>query len=188
MSALSSVTHTTSSSSTSTSGSTPDIVIPESIQNMIDFFSSAPVSLVAGALFGAGSSALAAGLFTAVSPLGGAIFGATRFVGSRVVGWICDKVNCAPDSKVAAVAKGVLSVIGGIGAGCAALSLAGHTWTAGSIAGIYLGSFLTAIPLAIPVLCAGLAVGGVALVYTLFQNGAFDSLLASSSSSSAIRA
>lgn len=90
------------------------------------------ISVPMGSLMFAGAGALAAGLFTAVSPLGGAIFAAAGFVAGqtvfsatdslgRAVDWICEKVNCDPESMVAKVAKNAAPVITGV---LAALGLA----------------------------------------------------------------
>jgi hypothetical protein len=61
-----------------------------------------------------GASALAAGLFTTISPLGGAIFGVSSLLSHRLVHSICNKVSCSSDSIIFKVAQFALSLIGGI--------------------------------------------------------------------------
>ena len=100
---------------------------------------------VIGVGFGAGLSALAAGLFTAVSPLGGAIFGIGSLVGHKSVAWLCDKVGCEKESLVGKTLNKALPIIASIGAGCAALSAAGYAWTPGAVAAIYLGGYAISI-------------------------------------------
>ncbi len=70
-----------------------------------------------GAAVMAGTTALAAGLLTATSPLGGAIFGVGSFLGHCLIHWISDKVGCCPDSLIFRVAQFALSTMGGISAG-----------------------------------------------------------------------
>lgn len=110
-----------------------------------DFFNSRPVAFTAGALFNAGTGALI-GLFTAVSPLGGAIYGLGNFGTSYVVTWISDKFNCCPDSLIAQVARAVLPMIAGISAGLALVHVAGFSLTTVSAAALIVGSI--AIPIA----------------------------------------
>lgn len=80
-----------------------------------------PARLTFGIALMSAASAVAAGLFTTISPLGGAIFGASFgascFLGHRLIHWICDKIGCCPDSIIFRVGKQGLSVIGGIAAG-----------------------------------------------------------------------
>lgn len=75
-----------------------------------------PAQLAFGAVLMSSSSAIAAGLLTSISPLGGAIFGASYFLSNRLVHWICDKTNCFPESIVFRIAQFALSTIGGLGA------------------------------------------------------------------------
>jgi hypothetical protein len=75
-----------------------------------------PAQMAFGIALMGGSSAIAAGIFTAVSPLGGAIFGVSQFFSSRLIHWVCDKINCCPDDIIFKVAQFGLSTIGGIGA------------------------------------------------------------------------
>jgi hypothetical protein len=75
-----------------------------------------PVRLAFGAALLGGAGAVAAGLFTTVTPLGGAVFGVSYLLSSRLVYWICEQVNCWPESIVFRIAELALSVIGGIGA------------------------------------------------------------------------
>lgn len=121
-----------------------------------------------------GSSALAAGLFTGISPLGGAIYGlgyvAAGTAGDYAMSWICDKLNCDPDSMVAQVAKYALPMIAGIGAGLAAVFAAGFPVTLGSAAGLAAGSVAILISGAIG---AAIAVAGIvtplALIFALYR-------------------
>ncbi len=76
-----------------------------------------PGQIAVGAAVMAGTSGLAAGLLTVVSPLGGAVFGIGSFLGHCLIHWISDKVECCPDSLVFKVAQFGFSTIGGISAG-----------------------------------------------------------------------
>ena len=82
-----------------------------------------------GAAFVGGIGAVSAGLFTTISPLGGAVFGASYALGGHLISWICDKVGCCPDSMVTAVAKQALVTIGGIAAGALVTTLVGFPMT-----------------------------------------------------------
>jgi hypothetical protein len=73
-----------------------------------------PARLTFGAATMGGATALAAALFTTISPLGGAIFGVTSFLGSRLIHWISDKINCLPESPIFRIAQYALAAIGGI--------------------------------------------------------------------------
>lgn len=92
-----------------------------------------------------GAGALSAGLFTTISPLGGAIYGLGNWVGERgvtsAVSWICDKLDCDPDSTVAKVAKSAIFTIAGIGAGLAVIFAAGFSVTLGSAISLVAGTF-----------------------------------------------
>ena len=98
-------------------------------------FDNSPASLLFGTAFAAGSTALVAGAFTAISPLGGAIFGASSFLAGRLINFICDKVECCPDSMVAKCSKVALSFLGGIGAAILITTFVGFpmTFTAGLV-------------------------------------------------------
>ncbi len=88
-----------------------------------------PAQLAFGAaLMGAGS-AIAAGLFTTISPLGGAIFGVSDWLSNRLIHWICEKVSCCPDDLIFRVAKSALAVMGGIAAGVLITTAAGFPMT-----------------------------------------------------------
>lgn len=109
-----------------------------------------PIGAPTGSLMFAGVGALAAGLFAGVSPLGGAIFGVAGFLAGytakqfnifgRAVDWICEKVNCDPESMVAKVVKVAAPIITGILAGLALTLATGFSLGAGSVAGLLLGS------------------------------------------------
>ncbi len=75
-----------------------------------------PAQLAFGAALMGSAGAVAAGLFTMISPLGGAIFGVSYLLSNRLIHWICDKINCCPDSLIFKVAQFALSTIGGIAA------------------------------------------------------------------------
>jgi hypothetical protein len=88
-----------------------------------------PAQLAFGAALMSSAGAVAAGLFTTISPLGGAIFGVSYLLSNRLIHWICDKVNCCPDSIIFKVAQFALSTIGGIAASVLMTSAIGFPMT-----------------------------------------------------------
>ena len=88
-----------------------------------------PARLTFGTVFAGGTCAAAVGLFTTMSPLGGAIFGVSSFLCTRLLHWICDKINCCPDNIIYRVAQLVLPIIGGIAAGALITSAIGFPMT-----------------------------------------------------------
>lgn len=90
----------------------------------------------------AGISATTAALFTSISPLGGALFGAGAFLGGHLIHTICEKFQCFPDNTLGRIAYRALPVFGGIMTGVALTSLFGFSITFAS------GLFLTATALA----------------------------------------
>ena len=137
--------------------------LPTISQQMHDY---SPANLLFGAAFTAGSTALAAGAFTAISPLGGAVFGVSSFLSGRLINWICDKVNCFPDSIVARVAQFALSTIGGIGAAVLVTTLVGFpmTMTSGVILAVASIAISVAAGLALAsCLCSSAIATGIAL-------------------------
>ena len=74
--------------------------------------------------FGAGEGAVVAAISGLTSPLGGAVFGTGCWFGSRLVSWICDKMNCPHDSLVATTARMFFASLAGIFSGvCIATAL-----------------------------------------------------------------
>jgi hypothetical protein len=94
-----------------------------------------PAQLAFGAVLVGSACAVAAGLFTTISPLGGAIFGVSYLLSDRLIHWICDKVSCCPDSLIFKVANFALSMIAGIAAGALITTAVGFpmTVTSGAI-------------------------------------------------------
>jgi len=70
-----------------------------------------PARLAVGAVFEGATTALAAGLFTTISPLGGAIFGVSQWLSFHLIQWISDKINCCADSLIGKIAQLALSWI-----------------------------------------------------------------------------
>lgn len=93
-----------------------------------------PARLTFGAATMGGATALAAALLTTVSPLGGAIFGVSAFLGNRLIHWISDKVNCCPESPIYRIAQFALSTIGGIAAAALVTTALGFPITAATAA------------------------------------------------------
>lgn len=112
-----------------------------------------PARMTFGTVLAGGTCAAAAGLFTTMSPLGGAIFGASGFLCSRLIHWIYDKVNCCPDNIIFKVAQSVLPIIGGIAAGAFITSAIGFPMT------IMTGVLLSAASIAVT-FAALIALGG----------------------------
>jgi hypothetical protein len=131
------------------------------------FLQDVPPSLVAfGVVMFGSTCAIAAGIFTAVSPLGGAVFGVSFFLSNRLVHWICDKVGCCPDHIIFKVGRFALSLIGGISAAVLVTTVVGFPMTAAACL------ILTAAPAVATVasllvfggcLCSSAVVTGVAL-------------------------
>ena len=115
--------------------------------------------LLVGSAFAGGATALAAGIFTTISPLGGAIFGVSEWVTGHLINWICNKMDCCPDSMVAKVGKMCLQIIGGIVAAALLTTLAGFpmTFTTGVILSVATTATLMISACAFCCLCAPLA-------------------------------
>jgi hypothetical protein len=91
------------------------MILPATIQRNNQFQSQiSPAQLAFGAALLGGAGAVAAGLFTTVSPLGGAIFGVSYLLSNRLIHWICDQINCCPESLIFKVGQFALATIGGI--------------------------------------------------------------------------
>ena len=88
-----------------------------------------PAQLTFGAALRGGSNAIAAALFTSMSPLGGAIFGVSSFLSERLIHWICAKTTCSPEDTIFKIAQFALSVIGGIASGVAITTAIGFPMT-----------------------------------------------------------
>jgi len=91
-----------------------------------------PARLFLGTAMVGSAAAIAASLITTISPLGGAIFGASSFLGNRLVHWICDRVSCCPESLIFRIARFALSLIGGIVSGSFTAAAFGFPMTAGT--------------------------------------------------------
>ena len=112
-----------------------------------------PARLAFGATVMGAAGAVAAGLFTTISPLGGAIFGVSYFLGHRLIHWICDKMSCYHGSMIFKVARFCLSVIGGIAASVLLTTAIGFPMT------MINGAFLTVTSIGVTI-AALLALGG----------------------------
>jgi hypothetical protein len=124
-----------------------------------------PVQLAFGTALSGGAGAIAAGIFTTVSPLGGAVFGVSSFLSHWLIHWICDKINCCPESVVFKVAQFTLRVIGGIGAGVLTTTVVGFpmTMTTGVILTVALTGVIIATLLTLgSCLCSSAAASGLA--------------------------
>lgn len=88
-------------------------------------------------LTGTGLGALAAGLLTAVSPMGGALYGLTAAITGTTttfaIDWISEKMGGSPNNTILKATLTALPLITGIGAGFASLILAGFTLTPGTV-------------------------------------------------------
>jgi hypothetical protein len=75
-----------------------------------------PAELAFQAAVAGGMGAITAAVFTTLSPLGGAIFGASFYTGFVLSGylihWISEKTNCPPDSIIFRVAKSASVILG----------------------------------------------------------------------------
>ena len=110
-----------------------------------------------------GMGAVCAGLFTTISPLGGAVFGVSEYLSSHLISWICDKVDCCPDSMVAKVAKYALTIIGEIAAAAMVTTLVGFPMTVTSAVTLSITTIVaTVVSMSIIACCcptAGAAMG-----------------------------
>ncbi len=98
----------------------------------------------------AATGALAAGLFTSISPIGGAIFGIGSLGGNYLVHWLCEKTNVPQESTLSKVISCVLKVLGGVFIGAFAATLLGFpiSFTAGIIlTAAMIGTALITIPI-----------------------------------------
>ncbi len=112
------------------------------------------------------AGAVAAAVFTPIAPVGGAIFGASYFLSNRLIYFICQSVNCCPDSLIAKVATFALSTLGGVVAAMAITAAFGihMTFTAGVVLAIAtIGTAIAAILTLGGCLCCSAIVTGVAL-------------------------
>ncbi len=109
--------------------------------------------LVFTAAFVTSASAATAGLFTSIGPLGGAIFGFSSWLSSRIIYWICDKVNCCPDHLIFRTAQLAFSTIASIAAAALITTTFGFPMT------VTAGFVLTAASLSVT-LAASLVLGG----------------------------
>ncbi len=95
------------------------------------------------------TGALAAGLFTSISPIGGAIFGIGMLSGHYLVHWLCEKINVPQDSTLSKVIACVLKVLGGIFVGAFAATMFGFpiSFSAGILlTAAMIGTALIVIP------------------------------------------
>jgi hypothetical protein len=76
-----------------------------------------------------GASAITAGIFTTISLLGGAIFGASFALSNRLIYWISEKINCCPSGTLFEVARFALSMISSISAAALITTIAGFPLT-----------------------------------------------------------
>jgi hypothetical protein len=151
----------------STNGSEAGRSLQEPVQKVIDFLTS-PLAIAGCTTLGAaGGGALAAGLFTAVNPLGGALFGftlgATHFATTYAADAISNHFGSDPDNMVSRIVKATAPVI----AASAAVFIAGFTLTELGFAVIALGTLgggILGVGLGFAVL-----VGGI-LAYKAYQN------------------
>jgi hypothetical protein len=121
--------------------------------------------LFAATLMG-GTSALIAGLFTTISPLGGAIFGVSSLLSHRLVHWICNKVRCSSNSIVFKVAQLALSLIGGIVGGVVVTTTFGFPMTITTGTTLAIASIITlvaAFTVSGGFLCSSAVATGIAL-------------------------
>lgn len=86
----------------------------------------------------AGLGALSAGLFTSITPLGGAIFGVGFFGSEKVISWICDKIHC--QSFIARITKKAFLTISALVTASALVNAAGLPLTMASAAVLTAGA------------------------------------------------
>jgi hypothetical protein len=132
------------------------------------FILESPIQMVAAPLIGIGSSALAAGLFTAVAPWGGAIYGVTNLATTHAVSWLVSKLGCQDNALIKTI-QYALPTIAGIGAGCGAIALAGFTLTPGTVIALVAGSFVFTCAGALALGVGVVAAAGAVAVYDGFQ-------------------
>lgn len=114
----------------------------EGFKKVFDFTQS--FSLIEGGLVRSGAGALAAVAFTAVAPWAGAAYGLTYTLASRLVNRIDEKFEW-PDNALMSVIKYALPKIAGIGAGLAAVALAGFALSSGTVAALVGGTILFSV-------------------------------------------
>lgn len=139
----------------------------QALQNQLNNYNNYSLTNLAfGTALLSGAGAVAAAIFTPIAPVGGAIFGGSYFLSSRLISFICDKANCCPDNPVAKVATFVLSLIGGIAAAAAITTAIGFpmTFAAGAVLTIAtIGTAVGAILALGGCLCSSAIATGVAL-------------------------
>ncbi len=104
-----------------------------------------PSQLIFGVIVMGGASAAAAALFTAIPPVGGAIFGVTSYLSSRVIDLTLEQFNCCPDNPLFKIGKCCLSLLAGIAAGAFVATAAGFPITVASGAVLTIAAIGTAI-------------------------------------------
>jgi ABC-type branched-subunit amino acid transport system permease subunit len=123
-------------------------------------------NILFGTALHAGAGAAAAAIFTTISPIGGAVFGSSYFLASRLVDWTCDQVNCCPDNIVSKIAKFVLAALGGVAAAAAITTLVGFPMTMMSGAMLTIATIGTALAAIIVIggcLCSAGIASGIAI-------------------------
>ncbi len=105
---------------------------------------SCPTRYALCALYEVVPYALAAGLFTSVGPLGGAVYAMGGLVVGQSLLRTAIRIENREGSRERRMVESALRIIASIGAGCIALSLAGVAWTPGAIAGIVIGGSFVA--------------------------------------------
>ena len=140
----------------------------DSLVGSVNSFHQSPITPIVQALVGTGAGAIAAGVFTAIAPWGGALYGITNFATNYAITWIADKFTCE-DNTLVKVAKWALPTIAGIGAGVGAVALAGFTLTPGTVVGLVAGSIVVGLGGAVVVGGAVITVAGAYAIHNGIQ-------------------
>ncbi len=127
---------------TSISGVTSRPSIDSSaITDLSDLYRQNHLTLVVLRVMGSAAvSALAAGLFSTVGPMGGAVYGIACTLSHVTVERFCDKVGCLGNDTIGRTLWIVLPLIASIAAGCAVLAATGFVFAPGAIVAIEIGS------------------------------------------------
>lgn len=136
-----------------------------------------PLTSIAAACINAGGGAIAATLFTSITPIGGALYGLTDAATGFALDWLGDKLGNSSgwqDSTLFKVAHFILPKILGIGAGIGAVALTGVALTPGTVVALVAGTAAFGTLLALPV--AGVVLGIAAYEgYQAYNNPPMES-------------
>jgi hypothetical protein len=112
------------------------------------------------------AGAAAATIFTSVGAIGGAFFAASGFLSHRLITWVCESLNCCPNSLLARVATFAAAAIGGVVAAIGVTAALGIKITLATAVVLTIGTLATAgaaILIFAGCFCSAAAAVGVAL-------------------------